>query len=558
MTNANVDRSSDLFSAQEAATKHRKSRKHRHRVRPCGGNTPEVPTGLAFEWDTFEKARHRRLEAILDWTPVTTNTSGAGAKMKRYRVQLQRSLDGGATIVGRTRKWTVPESTFVDVSAASIVSGTVAEFTLADRHDLTAGDTVVVTGMTPAGYNGTWTVLGTGLGPKVFRANIGTAPGAATDFGEAREDVTSVEVRAIRKHVWYRFRVQAENANGCRGDWSDFTNWTLANDHTAPPTPLNVRIYAASTNRIVMDWDPPTVFLPIEGTVSGTIGTATLTGTGTFFNTQVAIGDVIRLGTAGDQRTVLAIASDTSLTVDSNLSATVTDVIAYTEEVDHDVAGYDVWISKDDDTFAPPAYRRDVDHHTTRIGIRVDDADFGSVFYGRVKTHDASRNRSAWIPATYAGNSTPGTTPEGAAIGAGGGGFVVATFRKIGRVRVKHYANARWTNTTGGTLTFHRARATVGDKDAGTGAPTGTHGITINLRRWLADESAHAPVFDNGAGGDDDTRLYIDPGTYKDVNGPTTFSITSLAADQAISVKVTNVGTTFPGRDLVVQVFMEP
>jgi hypothetical protein len=553
------DRRSDPFERADRADRHEETRKRRHRRRPCGGNTPSAPTGLAFEWETVERGRGRRLAVMLDWNPVRTNTSGASARMRRYRVQLQRSDDGGTTRLGRTRKWIVPEATVANVTAASIVSGTVALFTLDERHDLDAGDTVVVSGVTPAGYNGTWTALAAGLTGTAFRADIGSSPGAGTAFGEAHEDVTSLEVRAVRKHVWYRFRVQAENVAGCRGEWSSWTSWTLANDHVAPPSPLVVKIYEASTNRIVVDWDPPLVYLPVEGTVSAT-GTTTLTGSGTFFNAQVGIGTQIRVGTAGDVRTVTAIASDTSLTVDSALS-TFSGETLYTQERDPDVDGYDVWL----DTavsFPAPAYKRDRDHRSTRISFRIPDADTGLTFYGRVRSFDASGNRSAWIPATVAGNSSSGATADGVMVGAGGG-TIVATFTKPGRLRVRHYP-ARWTNQTGRTLTFKKARAVVGLKDeppgshaAGTdGHPIGSN-VKINIRRWLADESDHDPVFQTGGGADDDDRLIIPAGSHKDAAAASTFEITDLEADESISIKVAAVGSTYPGDDLIVQVFME-
>lgn len=552
MTNRN-DRESDPFDGARNAKNHRDSRKRRHAVRPCGGNAPNVPTNLSFEWDTVERqGRGRRLTVLLGWDPVRTNTSGARSTMRRYIVQFQRSTDAGATRAGKTRKLVVVETTVRKITAASIVSGTTAEFTLDKSHDLDAGDTVIVSGMTPGGYNGTWTVLAAGLTATKFRADIGSSPGAGTAFGEAYEQTTSVEVRGVRKHVWYRFRVKAVNTSGCDSEWSSWTSWTLANDHVAPPSPLLVKIYASSTNRVVIDWDPPIVYLPTEGTVAAS-GTTTLTGTGTFFNAQISIGDTIRIGLAGDVRTVTAIASDTSLTVDTALS-TFSGEVAYVSEPDPDVAGYDVWL----DTvvgFTPPAYKRDKDHHSTRISFRIPDADAGLTFYGRVKTYDASGNKSAWIPATIAGNSSSGATADGVTLGSGGGG-AVATFRKIGRLRVKHYANARWTNTTGRTLTFKKARATVGDKEAATGAPTGS-AIKINLKLWDTTETTTTSVFQAGGGGDDDDRLKIDAGTYKDVNGPSTFEETQILADEAISVKIAAVGSGFPGEDLIVQVFME-
>ena len=439
------DRESELGNALPRAREHDESRKNRHRRRPCGGNTPSAPTGLAFSWETVEKGRHRRLAVMLDWNPVRTNTSGAESRMERYRVQLERSNDAGATRAGKPRKWLVSEATVRKITSAAIHSGTIAEFHTDDVHDLTIGDTVVVSGMTPAGYNGTWTVLTAGLGDDSFRADIGSSPGAATVLGEAHEDVTSLEVRSIRKHVWYRFRVQAQNVAGCRGAWSAWTSWTLANDHVRPSTPTDVRIYSASTNRVVVDWEAPMIYLPTEGTVSGSGGTTTLTGTGTFFQTQIGLGTKIRIGSAGDVRTVTAIASDTSLTVDSNLSTGYSGEVLYTEDPDPDVAFYDVWTDTGA-TFAPPAYKRDRYRATTKIAIRPDDADLGSTFYARVRSFDASGNRSKWVDATLTGNSIAegeggAPAPDGVVIGAGGSGKTKIPWNVFGRLRVLSEAN---------------------------------------------------------------------------------------------------------------------
>lgn len=54
-----------------------------------------------------------------------------------------------------------------------------------------------------------------------------------------------------------------------------------------------------------------------------TAGSATLTGTGTAFTTQLSIGQIIRVpGTASEDRVVVSIASDTSLTVAGNYANT--------------------------------------------------------------------------------------------------------------------------------------------------------------------------------------------------------------------------------------------
>ena len=548
------DSQTDVFASADNSRKHGKSRKHRHQVRPCGGNTPNVPGSLSFTWETVEKSRGHRLLVLLNWAPVRTNTSGAGATMDRYIVQFERSLDEGVTRQGKTRKYVQNESTVLKVTAAVITSGTTAEFTLNDRHDLDTGDTVIVSGMTPGGYNGTWTVLSAGLTTTKFRANIGTSPGAGTAFGEAHEDVTSREIRGIRKHVWYRFRVQAVNTTGCRSDWSAWTSWTLANDHLAPPQPLLVTI-SGGTNRVVVEWDAPLVYLATEGTAGGTIGTPTLTGVGTFFNAQLGVGGKIRVGATGDVRTVTAIASDTSATLDANLSTTYSTQVIYLEETDPDVAYYDVWLSTTVG-FTPPAYKRSRQHHSTRQGIKPKDADLGLVFYARVATVDASRNRSLWIPATVAGNSTPGVTPDGVTVGSGGG-YIVATFTKPGRLRVRHYPY-RWTNVTGAALTYKKARAVIGLHDGAThpndGCPTGA-AVNIQVVEWSADETTQSNLFAA------DSKLHINADTHKDSTPTTGFdgaAGTTLADDEQLSINIKQVGSTYPGEDLVLQVFMTP
>jgi hypothetical protein len=551
MTRRN-DRQSDPTAAQRAARQHRDQRKQRHRRRPCGGNEPSAPSGLSFDWDIVEKSRHRRLNVALEWNPVRTNTAGATSFMRRYRVQLQRSTDGGTTVAGRTRKWLINETTVTKITAASISSGTIAEFTLDRRHDYEIGDIAVVSGVTPAGYNGTWTVTAVPSSTK-FRADIGTSPGAATAFGETHENTHRVELRGVRKHIWYRFRVQAENRDGCVGDWSSWTSWTLANDHVAPPSPLLVKGFTNSTNRLVVDWDPPLAYLPIEGTASVTAGTAAVVGVGTFFQTQVGPGDTIKLDS--ETFNVLSITDNTHLTLATNAVSGHTNAIPYQEEPDPDVAFYQVWVGTGTTIANGTLYKRDRYCHVTKKSFRVADADAGTVFYMWVRSVDSSGNRSAWIAATAAGNSSSATAPDGFAIGAGGGGFIVATFSKAGKLRVKHYSNKRWTNSTDQVLYFKRARLTVGDKEAGTGAPTGS-AVKMNLRRWLADESAHAPVFDTGAGADRDDRLTVAAGTYKDTTNPNDFNITSLLNGEAISVKVTAVGSGFPGEDFTLNVYL--
>lgn len=61
----------------------------------------------------------------------------------------------------------------------------------------------------------------------------------------------------------------------------------------------------------------------LTGTVAKSSGSATLTGTGTAFTTELSVGQVIQVpGTAVETKVVIAIASNTSLTVGSNFANT--------------------------------------------------------------------------------------------------------------------------------------------------------------------------------------------------------------------------------------------
>lgn len=701
MTNPNQFKPGESLEVMRRSRKHNRGhRKHRdHRQRPCG-SPPAQPSGVVLSFQATEARTHLRFTGKVKWNEVEFDEGGTRTKVKRYEVRMRATDSGGTPVesedaVTRMRAMVKFDPTRIPISDAEITSGTIAEFTTTRNHHRSAGDVVVVKGMKPIAYNGTWTVLAAGLAAKTFRADIGASPADSTDGGQFYEDIDrfyvisrelprprkwywQASVRAIdnddcagdwsawtapglpwtgadpeppaptyggtpitfdrigrgkrrklrlkftfnevvnwdvpggddepdmrsyvvvvdrsddgltwdgtpwyRKKIvaakqdddadttrtvhfiveprqWYRVKVKSIDRYNRHGDFSAFTSATWPGDTTQPPTPLLVRIFETATNRVAVDWDAPTADYPTKGTVSGTSGTATVTGSGTAFLKEVEAGSFVKI--SGNTYKVLRVTSDTALTLTTNLSTSPSGVVMYEIDEHFDVAGYQVQIAKASTVDTAPTpdewsdiYMRDRTSGTRR-SFKVAEADEGDPFFGRVRAYDAAMNRSRWVYATHAGNSDPDVSGQNSLVGAGGG-VVVATFTKPGRLRSRHYPY-RWTNNTGRTLTFKRARAVIGIHDSGThpndGCPRGGD-VKMNLRLWHDDET-HYPVFDNGVGGDDDERLIIEANTHKDSAPVSTFDLTELEEEQALSVKVTATGTDYAGEDLVVQVFMD-
>lgn len=88
--------------------------------------------------------------------------------------------------------------------------------------------------------------------------------------------------------------------------------------HTGAFQPTRIYLYSPGTWRLTMEtgWRNQQGNLNLTGTVAKTSGQSTLTGTGTAFTTELAIGQTIRVpGGANEDRLILHIASSTSLTV---------------------------------------------------------------------------------------------------------------------------------------------------------------------------------------------------------------------------------------------------
>ena len=112
-----------------------------------------------------------------------------------------------------------------------------------------------------------------------------------------------------------------------------FTEAVAISDTTAAALVVDTSTFAvdALNDRVGIGTASPSARLHLAakavtagtGTISGGTGTSTITGVGTAFTTQLAVGDVLVITSNGDVRTVTAIASDTSLTSDGPTSNTV-------------------------------------------------------------------------------------------------------------------------------------------------------------------------------------------------------------------------------------------
>lgn len=97
-------------------------------------------------------------------------------------------------------------------------------------------------------------------------------------------------------------------------------------DGTSSTTRGNVILAAAGGNVGIGTTTPPSRLLHVNGvrsgsgTISTTAAATTITGVGTAFTTELAVGDSIQI--SGDSRTVVAIADDTNLTVDMPYTST--------------------------------------------------------------------------------------------------------------------------------------------------------------------------------------------------------------------------------------------
>jgi hypothetical protein len=124
--------------------------------------------------------------------------------------------------------------------------------------------------------------------------------------------------------------------------------------------------------------------------------------------------------------------------------------------------------------------------------------------------------------------------------------YTRAEFAKAG-VLTTGAGTFRWYNDTGRTLTFSAVRLSLGT------APTGTSSTPIATATFVIDvNKAGTTIFTTQS-----TRPTIIPATNANTGLFTAFDVTTIADASYLTVDVDFVGSTVPGSDLVVQIWMK-
>lgn len=493
--------------------------------------TPPPPANLTLTFDTFEKHRHEKFRAIVQGDEKATNWDLPGTDFVDQSTTGTTTVTvgvGSATLVGTGTLYTTELERGMDIKIGNEVRSIdgITDNTHAhvDRGFNTANlpytnqplyiekDTAdinhYVVELQYSTDGSSWT---TDSRQKIRKAKILDA-----------DSTWKTIFMGIRPRRYYRARALSVDKYGRRGAWSSFTGIGIPTDNNNPPAPASVHIFDAGVDRVVLDWAPPTAFLPTRGTVTANSGGSSVVGTGTRFTSELDQGDIIKLDS--ETRMVVSVTDDTHLNCDTNWGVTHTSVTLFTEEHDPDVQFYQYQISQSA-TFAT-IYKKDMYFTATKKAIKVEDADRGGTFYGRVRSVDAALNRSRWIPGKI--NSPYGNSPsdsaDGVVIGAGGGKTKVV-WSVLGRVRqLPESATHDYDMDEGLRTTKVRARVKQ--------APIG-QSIVVSIYK---NQSSIGTVT-------------IAAGAKRGVNDSLT---TNWNDSDVLSYSVDQVGTTFPGKNLVV------
>jgi len=270
-----------------------------------GGGTP-APNG-AYIVATVPTANTFTYIVASAPTVAITNTAGATNIYARPAGYVEtRSFDGGVAfsagsavpnqqLIRQTRRYfryqsgkgiqfstgssLKPYLFNPSLSASGTSIGATITVTTQFPHNLTANTVVTVAGVDQTGYNGTYTILSTGLTATAFTYTATTAPSSTT--------ATGLNIK-VSPFSWYGSGNRIGFFDQQNGMFFEFDGQVL------------YAVLRSSTTQI-------------NGRSTVTTGSGTITGTGTQFSTQLKPGDYIVI--RGQSYKVITITSDTSMQV---------------------------------------------------------------------------------------------------------------------------------------------------------------------------------------------------------------------------------------------------
>jgi len=224
---------------------------------------------------------------------------------------------GGISLSGNYIVTTVPNSSTFTIAAANAPTNvltitsaswlaSVATIGVSGSAIIPIGTSVVVAGMTPAGYNGTYTVTASSAGS--FSYTLASNPGAATVFGTVTADATTYKMNSGLSRINYYIGQQPTTppigyGAGGYGDGGYgtgvvftgtgrvYTGITIVGNGTTATVTLPTNVYVPAGTRVTVS--SSTNFNGTYTVVSGTAGTSSstfvITVAGVFTDTGTTI-----------------------------------------------------------------------------------------------------------------------------------------------------------------------------------------------------------------------------------------------------------------------------
>ena len=486
--------------------------------------------------------------------PTGTITATAGATSSLYATpagySIHRAYDGGvqfssgvgspgAQLIRQTRRYFRYQSgKAIEMATGSImcnalfvdsltISGTTVTVTAKFPHGLTVGSTIKVAGASPAGYNGTFTILTATPLTLTYAVNAATAPTITPAAGFPIY---------VTPNTWYGCAQRLGIFDQQNGVFFEYDGQVLN------------AVIRQSTNQLA-------------GTIAVTSGSNSITGTSTLFTQQLVPGDYIVI--RGQSYRVSTIASNTSLFVNPEYRAASSSNVVISKTIDTKYP-QSSWIYDKANGTGPSGYNIDLSKNQmwyidyswygagfVRFGLRTN---LGEKIYCH-KVANNNVNIVAWLrsgnlPAHYSSYCLQPITTLTASVLVGDTTINVAStvnFPPSGAFRIVGNGNAgvvEYVTYTGLTSTSFTGctRGTTG----GSAATAYTYSATSPVAVELANQTTNASPYPSGGSLSHwGTSVSMDGGFNNDLlfsfnqsSGSTPVSVASGATNSILSLRV--------------------